>query len=450
MSERKTIKINPEIFGMGNKTKKVKEKKTLPSMKPLITPNTLKNKLLKRIKEHKENENNVKIDENKKSPEEKYSDEFFDSMNYLSNLSKQKKINNEKENYEKKIQNKREELQRKTVKNYCSLGGINTPLVQLDLPDELKEPLPTPLSISIQTQPQQPLNLKYRVDNEVPYGVLKGGYKPTYKTLNKTVRNYEISNPSQALTINNNTNNAINQQAERERKLNKLKEKIKEKQDFVTSRIDAKNIINENIALNKLASPIIKTLDKQQPYMDLDIKTNNIVSEDLNINLDTNKNPNVKTNLNLISSINTNTIQNHNHNHNQNIVNTNNNIKQQTIQEKLSEKKQESEERFKKEIVKRTIRRKYKLGKSKSANKVSILIKDRNTRKNILNAQKELKKKPLSEVKTYLHNHGLIKIGSNAPNDILRKMYEYSMLSGEINNNSSDVLLHNYLKEKDV
>ena len=39
MSERKTIKINPEIFGMGNKTKKVKEKKTLPSMKPLITPN---------------------------------------------------------------------------------------------------------------------------------------------------------------------------------------------------------------------------------------------------------------------------------------------------------------------------------------------------------------------------------------------------------------------------
>lgn len=438
MSERKTIKINPEIFGMGNnKTKKVKEKKPLPSMKPLITPNTLKNKLLKRIKEHKENENNVKTtDSNNKTPEEKYSDEFFDLMNYLSNLSKQKKLNDEKENYEKKIQRKREELQRKTVKNYNSLGTTQmtgVPLVQLDLPDELKEPVHTPISFNIQTQPypQEALNLKYKVDNEVPYGVLKGGYKPTYKALNRTVRNYDISSPSQALTIN--TTNTINQ-LEREKKLNRLKEKIKEKQELVNNKMDAKNIINENVALNKASAPIMKMLYKQMPMPQLD----------LNINTVPMANNNTNTNL----SVN---INSDNNNLNNNNISIANNIvpKKLTIQEQISEKKKEAEERFKKEIVKRTIRRKYKLGKSKSANKVSILIKDRNTRKNILNAQKELKKKPLSEVKSYLHNHGLIKVGSNAPNDILRKMYEYSMLSGEINNNSSDVLLHNYLKEKD-
>ena len=60
-----------------------------------------------------------------------------------------------------------------------------------------------------------------------------------------------------------------------------------------------------------------------------------------------------------------------------------------------------------------------------------------------------LRKKPIEEIKEYLRNHNMIKAGSNAPHDVLRKLYQEAHLAGEINNKNDENIIHNYLAEDD-
>ena len=63
-------------------------------------------------------------------------------------------------------------------------------------------------------------------------------------------------------------------------------------------------------------------------------------------------------------------------------------------------------------------------------------------------AQK-LKQTPIDEVKRFLTKRGFIKVGSSAPNDVLRKMHEtVSLMCGEIQNYNPDNLLYNFLHDK--
>ena len=97
----------------------------------------------------------------------------------------------------------------------------------------------------------------------------------------------------------------------------------------------------------------------------------------------------------------------------------------------------------KKKYTKRT----YKLGKSQEVSNIGVFIKSNNDRKMVQEEINKLKNVSIQEVKDYLRQHCLIKVGSNAPNDVLRKMYEDSLLSGEITNKTKGTLLHNYLNE---
>lgn len=99
---------------------------------------------------------------------------------------------------------------------------------------------------------------------------------------------------------------------------------------------------------------------------------------------------------------------------------------------------------------KKVIRRTYKVGKSKYQPEVSILISNKTIRNNITTKTHMLKQVPIQEVKQYLINKGLIRVGTISPNDVLRMMYESSILvGGDIQNHNSENLLYNYFTKNE-
>jgi hypothetical protein len=97
---------------------------------------------------------------------------------------------------------------------------------------------------------------------------------------------------------------------------------------------------------------------------------------------------------------------------------------------------------------KRTIRRTFKVGKSKVLPKISVLISNKTLRNRVTEKTHALKETPIHEVKRYLTKKGFIRVGSTAPNDVLRKMYESAtLICGEIENHNPDNLLFNFLND---
>ena len=99
----------------------------------------------------------------------------------------------------------------------------------------------------------------------------------------------------------------------------------------------------------------------------------------------------------------------------------------------------------KRKKVTRTL--KYKLGKHANG-KVSVLIKNNQTRRRVQTEQAQLKLKSILDIKNHLRSKNLLKAGSEAPNDVLRHIYEQSILAGQIENKSKDTLIHNYFNEE--
>ena len=417
----KTIHVDPALFSVGkfNKTKKNREKKEKPVIKPLISPNILKNRLLKKIKDHKQRE--VKNQENENAvnkpslvdysdiEKDKYTDEFFDSMNYLQTLQTEKKKNQEK-------QRKYDELQRKTVKNYSHTNyGNENIIVNLELPDSLNE------SFAPKTENNEIIHLN-KNDN-VPYGILKGGSKPTYRTWVKTQRHPNVvTNSSNALLIDHN-NKELSQ---REKRLNALKETIRQKQ--ILEKNNKSNPKHHEPTNSEISNKILTTNLIQKP------SSNNVENVIQVNNLDNSEKPNVNTFSLPIDDASR--FPNNSH-----PINFNENDKTENASSRDSS--------IFKRITKKTIRRKYTLGKSKMKRVVGILLKDHRTRKRVLAAHKDLKMKPINDVKEYLRAHNLLKIGSTVPNDVARKLYESSMLAGEITNINSETMLHNFVKKGD-
>jgi hypothetical protein len=272
---------------------------------------------------------------------------------------------------------KKNNLEKKTVKNYSNIYAPNESItqngIQIDLPEEFTNPLitvntPKMTITNVVTEEFNTINTpKNKINDDVPYGVLKNGNKPTYRSWNKTHRTPPdiISKPI--------LNDAP--LSDRELKLNNLKDKL----------------------LQKNSLPVLETIST------LGIKPQII--------------PTTPENNNVINTL-------------------NNEINTEILHPDYP---------FNRKTIK-TIKKKYTLGKSKTKRQISLLIKSNETRKKIVLACKDLRRHSINDVKQYLKEHNLMTPGSAAPPDVLRKIYESSIMTGEITNLNRDTLINNFLK----
>lgn len=447
MSNRKTIKINPDLFKTGGKrktssttkkrshtkTQRKREKKKKPKVN--IKPNILRRALFERIKEKKKKERLKEYGtSNANSIIEESTSLFDETFNHLLEFEKQKKLEKEARRLEKneikkrkrEILSQREKIQgnqthtlrpfNKTLKHYGNNNNSMQPIpnihVETELPEALKvndlhiEPTSqtTRQSMSSYTPTHtvtpHPIQLKPRP----PYGCLKNGKTPTYRQWksqqggqrplstmhNKTLKHYGNSlnnkdaTSSQSLNLSNNMRESLNKHHEKSER-----EKILDR-------------IRREIQQKK------QEISKKDKFEKFQKKYNQM-------------------------------------------------MKQRGVGENLLDKETSSplisngkiKKKFKKHIKtirKKTIKRRYKLGKQLSKNKVSVLIKNKKTRKKIQHEEKLLKRIHIMDIKNQLVKMGLLKHGSTAPNDVIRKMYENAILSGEINNVNKEVLIHNYME----
>lgn len=454
MSGEKTISLDLSLFtdkGKGKSSSKVrthnktirKEKKVKPKVGGQTVKNLRKN-LLAKIKEHQKKEsqenlssstsktneitkeNNKKNEKNVKviNAEELFDDEFSKSLSYLSTLAKNRE-EKKKERKNKKLQLRSQTNQQSNLKPQVKtflkpqlkpqLSNVShktikqnygkTPEISLDMPSELNQP-----KIDVDVLPSQ--------TNIFKPGSSILGFKPNIKKANNT----EINKP---LTINTNNN------------INNVKPTT-----VLPLKEETNTIINIPKINNEPPYGVLKTGNKPT-YREFNKTSKNYnVSNNLNnvkqtpIKIENGGKPKVQS------------VREHILNELKEKRQTDNNSNM--INKPLVIPENKSKDKIKSKTVRKTItKRKFKLGKNARKRIISVLVKNNTTRRNIKHEVGELKRTPIKEIKNYLRKHGLLKVGSSAPNDVLRQIYEKSVLSGDIHNMSKDILLHNFYNDKE-
>ena len=93
----------------------------------------------------------------------------------------------------------------------------------------------------------------------------------------------------------------------------------------------------------------------------------------------------------------------------------------------------------------KTIKQYASFGKNNHTSTVRVFI--HHDKRKLDTETRALDKHDMNKVRTYLKTHGLLKVGSTAPDDILRESYKNSILAGNIHNKSKDVLVHNFMQD---
>ena len=100
---------------------------------------------------------------------------------------------------------------------------------------------------------------------------------------------------------------------------------------------------------------------------------------------------------------------------------------------------------FRQTLAPKTVKQYSSFGKKNDT--VRVLIKDKSTYDGIHRDIDKLKKHNMNKIRNFLRTKRLYKVGSTAPDDVLREIYINVSLTGEIENKGSDTMLHNYLHD---
>jgi hypothetical protein len=439
-SNRKTLQINPEYFKQGKRkggtsaknTQKVTRKRASP-----IKHNTIKRELIKRIQQHKQNEQTdqrqqvTRENKNKQNKtlgsltSEMETNEFKGAVNYLHVLARSKKKNERAAARQQRAgQSKQVSRTLKSVQPYTPTVPPN---VNLDLPQELSQNnLPLHPSYT-QTPPMvintstPPANINYRI--------------PSYTQISPPSPSPQPQPQPQSLTP--------------------------PREQLQTSYVVPRNNLTEPPYSN------LKTSILKPTYRQWTRKNNRHANTSSKLSSDIVNPPSTNTTSNQSSSFSKNDREHKlrmlQRKFSKDTPTENSNLPSSTKKEapvmelkRYYEGETNNNDKLsggkpRKRVIKRTIKKKYTVGKSKINKKVSVLVKNLHTRKKIVDAKKELKQTTMSDIKKYLKARGFIKSGSIAPNNVLRELYESAMMSGDVTNLNTAIQLHNYMdQESDV
>jgi hypothetical protein len=432
-SPKKQIVIDPGNFSGGTNNTTLKRQKKVKPPAALIRPSTLKQNLLKKIKEHQQRHEETPQQPQQQQQQGGASDtdlanQFKMSTNYLEQLMarKQNKLATPKKPKTRTLPQPQmmqpmqpqtqmiQPIQPQTqmmqpIQPQTQMMQPQTQMMQpqmmqevsLELPPELQlnpvsmsMPSPMPMPLQMPSPMPLPMPIQEPATNQVssdeppvnklafkdvPYGCLRGGNKPTYRTYHR----------NQPLTQNqNNVHNTT------------LKKSL----------------------FSETQSPL------QQAELDPMIQERQRKLREIQMNSHTATNQNAATNESMTNESMTTATADE----------TNDATTNDTINTMVPTK-------IKKEI-KQTITKKYRLGKHASGKIVGVFIKNSDTRRKIQEEHGVLRRESIVEIRKYLHDHGLIKVGSDAPPDVLRNIYESAKMTGDVNNTNKHVMLHNFLK----
>ena len=407
----KVLQINPQLFKTNgkNNTSKNREKKQKPE--GYKGPSTLRKALLGKIRDFqkKEQENNkieFQVKNNTQNVEEikDFNNEFNKSLDFLQELSK--RHNNSIKS--KKEQKKENKIKNKTLKQ--ALNGIR-PNINLELPSDLLEPIknsiPTTMSsinvnplTSVQIIPQQisqiiPQQMPQIIPQQMPQIIPQQISQIIPQQMPQPITNLIPQQMPQPIS-------------------NPITESKKDKIETNKDLLDKKELIINNI---KEPPPYSNLKGGNKPsYKEWNRQTQKKGKPQMHpsITIEDKKDEQIKKT-----------------------------DRAKRLDELRKKYKQNHKNTVKQLVRVKTRTIKYNLGNNGKT--VGILIKNRQTRKKIKDEHDLLKKKTLADVKDYLREKNLIKAGTMAPTDVLRTLYEQSILTGDVTNKSKDNLLHNFI-----